>query len=77
MLLQEPGNDSVAPEATAVLEIGKRRSVYLTNTATEQYGQEGCSVAKITRNDNCLESPERLLPQGDSVYHDTGMLHFE
>ncbi|EFO22291.1 hypothetical protein LOAG_06196 [Loa loa] len=70
---RETGNDSVAVEATAVLEIGKRRPVYLANTAAEQYGQEaGCSVAKITRNDSCLESPERLLPQGDSVYQDTG-----
>ncbi|KAL3984996.1 BED zinc finger family protein [Acanthocheilonema viteae] len=70
---REPGNDNVAPETTAVLEIGKRRSLYLTNTAAEQYGQEtGCSIAKITRNDDCLESPERLLPQGDSVYHDAG-----
>uniref|UniRef100_A0A8R1XW08 BED-type domain-containing protein n=1 Tax=Onchocerca volvulus TaxID=6282 RepID=A0A8R1XW08_ONCVO len=70
---REARNDNVAPEATALLEIGKRRSVYLTNTAAEQYGQEtGCSIAKITRNDDCLESPERLLPQGDSVYHDAG-----
>uniref|UniRef100_A0A1I8ENX0 BED-type domain-containing protein n=1 Tax=Wuchereria bancrofti TaxID=6293 RepID=A0A1I8ENX0_WUCBA len=70
---REPGNDSVAPEATTVLEIGKRRPMYLTNAGAQQYGQEsGCSVTKIPRNDNCLESPERLLPQGDSVYHDTG-----
>uniref|UniRef100_A0A0R3RHC1 BED-type domain-containing protein n=1 Tax=Elaeophora elaphi TaxID=1147741 RepID=A0A0R3RHC1_9BILA len=72
---QESGSDNVAPEARAVLEIGKRRSVYLTNTTAEQYGQEaGCSVTKISRNDDCLESPERLLPQGDSVYHDAELV---
>ncbi|CAG9536893.1 unnamed protein product [Cercopithifilaria johnstoni] len=70
---RESGNDSVTSEETAVLEIGKRRSVYLTSTAAERYGQEaGCSVAKITRNDDCLECSERLLPQSDSMYHDAG-----
>ncbi|MCP9262812.1 hypothetical protein DINM_005777 [Dirofilaria immitis] len=49
--------------------------MYLTSTAAEQYSREaGCSVPKITRNDDCLESPERLLPQGDSVYHATELV---
>lgn len=77
MFLQESGNGNVTPETTAVLEIGKRRSVYLTDTGAEQYGQEaGCSVAKIARNDDCLGSSEHLLPQGDNVYHDGGMLQY-
>uniref|UniRef100_A0A915Q0A9 BED-type domain-containing protein n=1 Tax=Setaria digitata TaxID=48799 RepID=A0A915Q0A9_9BILA len=70
---REANSDNVASDGTAVLEIGKRRPIYLGNATTEQYGQEaGCSVPKISRNDDCLESPERLIPQGDSVYHDTG-----
>lgn len=57
--------------------MSKRRSVYLANTATEQYSHEtGCRVAKISRNEDCLESSDRLLQQVETLYHETGLPGF-
>ncbi|VDM99453.1 unnamed protein product [Thelazia callipaeda] len=71
--IAEASNDSDTSDTTNVLEIGKRRSVYLASAPTEQYGQEeGCSVPKIARNDKCMENTEHLMSQRNNVYRGSG-----
>ncbi|VDK27229.1 unnamed protein product [Gongylonema pulchrum] len=56
------------------MKIGKRRSEYVSSDAAGQYVQEdGCSVPKMTRNDDSVESSEHLISvRDDVVYHSSG-----